>query len=174
MRQKSRFSLRPATLVAVLILLAIGALGGCLEEQDFGAAPTGCSALGITSGTITEWQESGSIFYFDDYTCINTGIEASWSLNTETRGWFYGYNISTEVAHVTGITDIFEIIDASFHSYSDWSIGPVDIGDFVLFHNVNSGYYAAFRIDNINGCGASYCLDVTWYLQENGTSNFTQ
>ena len=43
MRAKSRIFLRPAILVFALMLLAIGTLLGCLEEQDFGLAPTGSS-----------------------------------------------------------------------------------------------------------------------------------
>ena len=130
----------------------------------------------VVIGTIEGWPESGYIFLFDDYVSIVSEIQAWWSINqlSPDRGWFYGYNSSTEVSHVTGITDICEITDASIYSYSNWSVGPVDEGDFVLFHNVDTDYYAAFRVDDIYGSGAldSY-LDTTWYLQEDGSPDFS-
>lgn len=129
----------------------------------------------VVTGTIVGWPESGFVFQFDDYVSVVSDIQAWWSINTinPDRGWFYGYNSSTEVAHVTGITDICEITDASIYTYDSWSVGPVDEGDFVLFHNINTDYYAAFRVDDIYGTGVwdSY-LDATWYFQEDGSPNF--
>jgi len=121
------------------------------------------------------WPESGYVFLFDDYVTVVSNIEAWWSINrlNPDRGWFYGYNLSTQVAHVTGVADICEIADASIYSYSDWSVGPVDEGDFVLFRNLNTGFYAALRVDDIYGPSPlSATLDATWYLQENGSASF--
>ena len=129
----------------------------------------------VFSGTIVGWPESGFLFQFDDYVNVVSYIQAWWSINglNPDRGWFYGHNSSTEVAFIVGITDVCEITDASIYTYDSYSVGPVYEGDFVLFHNIYTDYYAAFRVDDIYGTQASNSyLDVTWYFQQNGTPNF--
>ena len=126
---------------------------------------------GMLTGFIDEWMESTFEFRFYDYTSVASGITAWWSKNTSTHGWFYGVNSSTEVAHVTGITEISEITDASTYSYSDWSVGPVGIGDIVLFHNTDTDYYAALRVNLIFSNGN--LLNTSWYFQADGTADFS-
>jgi hypothetical protein len=125
----------------------------------------------VVSGTITGWPESGYIFYFDNYVDVDSNITAWWSgYNAATpKGYFYGENDSTDVARATGITTVNEIKDASMYSYVNWSVSDVAIGEFVLFHNRSTGYYAAFRVDNIY----NNKLDITWYLQKNKRPNFS-
>ena len=128
------------------------------------------------TGSISGWPESGAIFLFDQQVSVFSGIEAWWSINTlnPDRGWFYGYNASTFVAHVTGITAVDEITDASTYNYTDWSVGPVDEGDIVLFHSTTTGYYAAFRVDDIYGDAAlNTFANITWYFQSDGTADFS-
>lgn len=131
--------------------------------------------IDLSSGTILGWPETGFVFHFDDHVGVVSDIQGWWSINSlnPDRGWFYGYNVTTEVAHVTGVADICDITDASIYSYAAWSVGPVYESDFVLFHNLITDYYAAFRIDDIYGPSAleSY-LDATWYLQEGGGVDF--
>jgi len=117
-------------------------------------------------------------FYFDDRTDMTTNIHTQWSLNqfNPDRGYFYAYNFdsSSEVAHSTQITNVCEISDASAYTYEAWSVGPVDEGDFILFHNKVTGFYGAFRVDNIYGSWQAPLLDLTWYLQEDGSSSFNK
>gem|GEM_PF-1301444 len=132
----------------------------------------------IVSGAIIGWLESDYVFCFDAHTSVSSNIEAWWSINRcspPVRGWFYGYSKPTVVAHAPGITHISEISDASAFSYDDWYAGPVSVGEFVLFHNTTTGYYAAFRVDSIYGiepCAHNSYLDVTWYLQTDGSPSF--
>ena len=97
---------------------------------------------GVKTGTITGWLEFGDEFFYDDFVDVDSDIVAMWSIHNplDKSGWFYGYNDTTDVAHVQGITDICEVTDASIYSYEDWSVGPVGVGDFVLFHNTVTGY----------------------------------
>ena len=126
----------------------------------------------VASGTILDWPESGFIFNFDDFVGITSDIQAWWSINAIPRGWFYGYNPTTEVAHVTGITDICEINDATQYVYDPWVVGPVDVGDYTVFRNTVTGFYAAFRVDAIYASQPFASADVSWYLQENGGADF--
>jgi len=130
----------------------------------------------VASGTITEWKESTNQVYLDDYVSVESQIVAWWSISSvdDKTGYFYGYNYTTDVARVGGITDICEVSDASIFDYNSWSSGIVTAGDFVLFHNTSTDYYAAFRVDDIYGPAILHedMTDVTWYLQENGSANF--
>ena len=141
---------------------------------DLVIVPLELTVPGVASGTIIAWPEPGQIFRFDDVLGVNTEIEAWWStaLAATPSGWFYGWNASTEVALAPGITAICQVADASIYTYDPWSVGPVFAGDFVLFHNTSTGYYAAFRVDNIYGPYPNYLVDITWYLQVDGSGNF--
>ncbi|MCK6562982.1 choice-of-anchor D domain-containing protein, partial [bacterium] len=123
------------------------------------------------TGFINDWWEGGPALAFDYLVPVQSGILGWWSRNTATHAWFYGYNESTEVAHVTGISDISEIADASIYPYDDWAVGPVGAGEFVLFHNTATGYYAALRIDRFLDAGAR--IDLTWYFQSDGSPDFS-
>lgn len=137
------------------------------------SAPKSQTTPSVATGIIEGWRADTS-FYFDNHTDITTNIETQWSLNqfSPDRGYFYGYNSSTEVAHLPEITDICEISDASAYTYDAWSVGPVDEGDFILLHNITTDFYGAFRVDNIYGSWQTPLLDLTWYLQEDGSSSF--
>jgi hypothetical protein len=142
------------------------------EETDTGNLVTlPATAKDLSTGIITNWPESGYIFYFDDHTIVASNIEAWWSLIAydPDRGYFYGYNTPTEVAHVTGLKEIWQITDATIYSYDSWYVGPVNEGDFVIFRNLTTGYYAAFKVMAIN---SDDTVSLYWYLQEDGSANF--
>jgi hypothetical protein len=149
---------------------AQGSGDGQLNEHSFLSAAEISSS--VVSGTITGWPESGYTFYFDNYVDVESNVAAWWSgYNASTpKGYFYGGNDSTYVARATGITDVTEIKDASMYSYVNGYVRDVGIGDFVLFHNRSTGYYAAFRVDNIY----NNKLDTSWYLQKNKSPNFSK
>lgn len=130
---------------------------------------------GVVSGTIIGWPETSYLFYFDDFVSVDSDIVAWWSImNVDLeKGYFYVGNDSTEVARVLGITDICEVTDATTYDYVDFATGVVEEGGLVIFHNTTTGYYAAFRVDDIYGpSNPDALVDVTWYLQENGSANF--
>jgi hypothetical protein len=137
----------------------------------------------IISGTISNWQESGPTQTIGDGT---NHVSLEWSINTYDRGWFYGsdYSGDTDVAYATGITDISQISDASIFSFTSTYTGPhcdadcyaSDIGDFLIWRNINTGYYGVLRIDDIvvtNMMTPIADLNGTWWFQTDGTANFS-
>ena len=109
----------------------------------------------IISGTFTDWEEQ------DGRMTIGDGanhVTMFWSINTFAgSGWFYGSNSTgdTDVAFATGITLIGQISDASLFDFTadsvaaeDAELDPDGVGDFVLWRNVDTGYFAALRIDD--------------------------
>ncbi len=134
----------------------------------------------VVSGTIIGWSLDWGFdpFRFDDYVGVASNIEARWSLATlipPALAFFYPWNCcpGTHAAHVTGVTDIYEITDASMYTYSDWAVGAAKQGEFILFYNEITGYYGAFRVDDVYDDGTGNAVvDVTWYLQEDGSPNF--
>ncbi len=125
----------------------------------------------VKTGFIDDWFESGHTFAFDNYVSNTTDIVAWWSLASSNSGWFYGYNASTKVAIARGVTDITQVTDASVYAYEDWSVGPVRPGEFVLFYNTQTRYYAAFKVDRIYQTGA--LISITWYFQADGSADFS-
>ncbi|MCH8010394.1 MAG: VCBS repeat-containing protein [Candidatus Marinimicrobia bacterium] len=135
----------------------------------------------LLMGTVTGWQESSSDFAFDDSVNVNSDMVAWWSVGSASAGtgYFYGgyvagptTNDSIYVAYAPGVTDITQVTDASVYTYYDHATPIVGEGEFVLYHNTLTGYYAAFRVDDIYPSGATANLDATWYFQPNGTANF--
>ncbi|OQK16528.1 hypothetical protein AU255_01075 [Methyloprofundus sedimenti] len=128
----------------------------------------------VDSGTIEKWPQNLDNFRFDDNVSVTSNIEVSWSVGTFGQSaYFYPESNSTEVAHVTGISEVCEIEDASVYQYSGENSGDVIEGDFVVFRNLDTGYYAAFRVDDVSGSDYdSSRLFVTWYLQEDKSPNF--
>jgi len=129
------------------------------------------------------FEKKDQVFEFDNYVGVETHLEAWWSIghvgdpgnpNDPSTGGFYGYNDTTEIA-LTDATNISDISDASTYTYSSWNVSPVYEGDIVLFHNIETGYYGAFLIVDIYGSwtGIDAKVDVIWYLQDNGTGDFS-
>jgi hypothetical protein len=143
-------------------------------QKDFDSDGVGDSCTFLTGNHIN-WDETCSIFRFDDYVPIVSNLEAYWSYKrfNPDRGWFYTNNSVGELAHISGINDISDIVDPSSYNFSDYVVGPVDEGDFVLYRNVQSGCCAVIRVDDLYPSDGIPCpsgftpyaeADVTWYF----------
>lgn len=116
----------------------------------------------------------------------------SWSLGVAPTGFFYGssfhgdFPYESDVAFATGVTNIFQIADASIFSFTDGSIGPNGVGDFIVARNISTGHYGVIRIDNIQDTSWSIPdpsggeiiyyegnLNGTWWFQTDGTGDFS-
>lgn len=141
--------------------------------------PAMCGATVVT-GEIGGLLESGDIFTLDEFVDPSTGIRTYWSIGSldPDFGYLYSNDAATTLALVTGVDAVNEIGDASIYDYRPWNTGIVREGDFVLFHNNTTGYYAALHVKDIWGSlgemGGAYStyLDGTWYLQDDRTANF--
>ena len=142
------------------------------------AFPLSAPAAVIT-GNITGWVESGPLQVIGDG---SNSVTLWWSINTTDRGFFYGSGFTgdSDVAVATGVGDIAEIVDASVFAYTSGAVGPVcdadcatnGVGQFLVYNNLNSGYFGALRIDNIIGSGLDATVDLTWWFQTDGSGNF--
>jgi hypothetical protein len=144
------------------------------DTDPDGDAPT--VSLGLTMGVIEAWHESADVFHLDGLVGESTGIEAWWSSHDDEAGtgFFYGYDLDTAVARAPGVTHISQITDASSLDFDDWVQGPVPEGEFVVFHNQDTGYYAAMRIDDIRPHGPDDAvMDAMWYFQPDGSDDFS-
>ena len=142
-------------------------------------APLSAQADVIT-GTITGWPESGPLEIIGDGT---NSVSVFWSINTNDRGFFYGSGFTgdSDVAVAFGVNDIFDIVDASTLIYTSGFVGPVcdadcaanGVGDFLVWNNINTGFYGVLRIDDIIGSGLDATLNATWWFQDDGTGDFS-
>jgi hypothetical protein len=157
---------RRVAIAALVLVLTAGAYG-------FGD---------VISGTISNWPESGPTMSIGDG---NNHVTLWWSINTFDRGWFYGSGFTgdSDVAFVPSITDVTQISDASIYTYTAGSVGPASdadvdpdgVGDFLIWRNINSGYYGVLRVDDIHDVDLNQPygeLDGTWWFQTDGTGNF--
>ena len=137
----------------------------------------------VITGEITDWLHSDVYQVIGDDT---NHVTMWWSINTYNRGWFYGrdWTGDSDVAYATDIVSIGQISDASQYDFDSHSIGPFcdaecdpdGVGDFIIWRNVDTGYYGVLRIDDIidgnNWDAAS--LNGTWWFQTDGTGNFSE
>ncbi|MEN8239625.1 MAG: PKD domain-containing protein, partial [Actinomycetota bacterium] len=160
--------------IIVVALLTLTALGLPLGAGSHATA----SSSTVVSGTITGWEESTNQFHFDDYLSVDTDLVGWWSQGGSDRAWMYGYTADTHVAYgpISTDTEICEIRDASTYAYEPWSEGlfydpehPTYNSRYVMFHNTTTGFYGAFRIDDIYD---TEFIDLTWYAQTDGTADF--
>ncbi len=140
--------------------------------------PDGGASVGIESGKVFDWLEFGAHFKFDDHVSVVTDIEVLWSQSflTPPRAYFYAAEFPVaEVALAPGVQHVSEVSDASALIYEIiWGAGPVDVGEFVFFRNPTTGFYGAMRFDWAYDSGGPQALaDVTWYLQQDGTADFS-
>jgi hypothetical protein len=135
----------------------------------------------IIGGTITDWKESGPVQTIGDN--VNN-VSLWWSINTFDRGWFYGSSFQpadSDVAFAEGVTDVSQISDASIFTFTDGSVGPFcdaecdpdQVGDFLVWKNINTGHFGVLRIDDIQGNSQEATLSGTWWFQTDGTGDFT-
>jgi hypothetical protein len=137
----------------------------------------------ITTGTISNWPESGPKYVIGDGT---NHVTLFWSIVYDDHGWFYGSGQLTDsdVAFASGITKASQITDASIFTFTNSSIGPHPdadadpdgTGDFIIWQNISTGHYGVLRIDDIHipagGGWSDAKLDGTWWFQGDGTGNF--
>ncbi|MEI6398688.1 MAG: hypothetical protein WCO71_07955 [Pseudomonadota bacterium] len=141
----------------------------------------------VVSGKIENWCESGAVFDFDAATSRAglTEMKAFWSSADESSGtgYFYGGTLSgsqnIEVAVASNISDITQITDASTYTFTQYSVGPLGVGTIVVYHNSVTGYYGAIKVDAIQSTTSTcpYHQDVlngTWFIQNDGTANFSR
>ncbi|MHC4659503.1 MAG: PEP-CTERM sorting domain-containing protein [Planctomycetota bacterium] len=162
---------RKKTLLIMLVFALLLAGGTSLQAE-------------VIEGTISDWHESPP-------TPLTIGdgtnhVSLYWSIMNVDRGWFYGSGNTSDsdVAFATGVTDIFQIVDASIFSFTDGAIGPHydadadpdGVGDFIAWRNIHTGHYGVLRIDDIYVPGGGDLLDArlngTWWFQTDGTGNF--
>lgn len=130
----------------------------------------------VESGKLLDWPDSGSDFVFDDHSSATSGIEAWWALVSiaTQSGKFYPIGATNEAAHVQDVGAIWQIVDASAYGYSTSPVGPVSEGEFVVFRNTATNMYGAFRVDDIHGpSDFEAYVDITWYLQTDGSADFS-
>lgn len=129
----------------------------------------------IATGTITNWMESANQYKIGDGTHTVT-LQWSFAGNpTYMVGWFYGseYASDSDVAYAN-VTDILQITDANTLSFSNIAVGPYGAGSFVVWKNINTGYFGALRIDSITYDSASVYhghLNATWWFAD-ASGNF--
>ncbi|MDA8020799.1 MAG: hypothetical protein MPN21_25465 [Thermoanaerobaculia bacterium] len=147
-----------------------------MQPQTSTAPRTG----GVVAGRVFDWRESGPLLDLDTLVSGGTGIRAWWSIftviNPPPIGWFYAFDFpDTEIAFAPNTTDVSSVTDASTFAYeNDWSAGPATLGEFFFLRNINTGFYAAIRVDSIHGqTNPEAKVDVTWYLQTDGNPDFS-
>ncbi len=146
------------------------------------ALPLSANADVIT-GNIVDWPESGPNITIGDG--IND-VTLFWSIATLDFGFFYGSGFTgdSDVAIATGVTDISQITDASIFDFTADSVGPVGdadvdpmgIGTFLVWNNINTGYYGVLRVDDIYSTTGSFFdtfLNGTWWFQTDGSGDFS-
>lgn len=133
----------------------------------------------VQAGRIFAWPEAGPAFDFDGAVAVTSGIRTRWSianLGSAPRGWAYAVDFpTTEISHQPNVAEVSMVTDASTLEYEeDDFAGPGFEGDYFFLRNLETGFYAAIRFDSIYGPSLFEAeADVTWYLQENGTADFS-
>ena len=123
----------------------------------------------ITSGIINNWRESGPVLQIGDGI---HHVSIFWSINQNHRGWFYGsaFTQDSDVAFAAGVSSVTNITHAESLSYVSGSTGSPrcdaacaanGVGDFMVWHNIQTNYYGVLRIDSIS----------TGTTSSNGTSH---
>jgi hypothetical protein len=118
-----------------------------------------------------------------------SSINAFWSIASTKgagSGFFYaepprdGVLGATSQVALARSARVQDIRDASALDYSEASIGPVPPGGIVVVHNPATRRYLALVVDTIEpvdprtaGAGPYAYADVTWYLAEAGSADFS-
>jgi hypothetical protein len=136
----------------------------------------------LSMGRIEGWLESYEYLSLEqDVPVLSktsipvSGLVTFWSIASvdSQRGYFYGDNYETLVAHATDVGHVSAITDASAYVYEDWSVGPMGLGEIAIVAHPSTARYLAFRFDDIyppddpNSPYEAYA-DVTWYLSIGG------
>jgi hypothetical protein len=143
---------------------------------------------GGRSGEVTGWLESGPTLIFDDRFLprfaggaalpMRQNDLALWwsiaSLEVDAEGgelYFYALSSDTVLAEAHGETD------ASRLMYVDDAVGPIPVGEVVVWHHLPSNRYLALRVEALYGTDSTRhaqcaATDASWIFAEPGTSKF--
>ncbi len=136
----------------------------------------------IIQGTLTSVEESTSFSFGED----SGEITGSYAFIDSESVYFQGSGLAgggSDVVHVSKITDISQIIDVSLYDYEEGSVGPVEEGEFVVYHDELTDSYGAIQVNEINmssqsisnvkSIGVPEGIDITWYFIANKRSDFS-
>ena len=147
------------------------------------AVVIGVAALGagplhanLITGTISNWSAASGLIRIGDGT---NHVSMDWSWRSPDQAWFYGSSFTgdSDVAILSGVTDVRQITDASTLPFSSGSV-LADTGQFVAWKNVALGsesVYGVLRLDELASSSLSptdQFLSGTWWFQTDGTGNF--
>jgi hypothetical protein len=143
---------------------------------------------GGRSGQVTGWLESAPTLMFDDRylprfagglsrPMSQSDLALWWSIASldadEEGGEFYFYALSSDtvLAAAHGETD------ASRLMYSDEVVGPIPVGEVVVWHHLSSDRYVALRVEALYGTDSTRqaecaAIDASWIFAVPGTSKF--
>jgi hypothetical protein len=182
------------SLVVVAGSLSCGDAGGGGASE--GPAARTASTIPVRSGRFERWPEATSrlvVSVDGDRTSValgdarSKGVAAFWSIAStrgEGSGFFYSDAIrggaETRVAHAAAVRRVKDIRDATALDWSRPVVGPVEVGGVVVIHHVPSDRYLAIALEAIvptdprtAGAGPYAYADVTWYLTEPGSADFS-
>jgi hypothetical protein len=170
------------------------ALVACSADHDTPDEELAASSTGkpLRVGRVERWPEAkaylvlhvdGDAVSADLGPVPGAGITAFWSIATTAgkgSAFFYAPSPDMRVAVASGITRVKDITDAAALDDALPTVGPVDAGGVVVFHHVPSGRRLAITLDSIipldprnAGAGPDALADVTWYLTEPGSADFS-
>jgi len=135
----------------------------------------------------TDWPVNGNIAFGNG----TNGVIFGWNSSGGHEAQFVGSSdlesSDSNVAFATGVTNIFQIADASIFSFNAGYIGPYfdatldpdGVGDFIVARNISTGHYGVLRINDIQFDDAGVdnfdviSLNGTWWFQTDGTGDFS-
>jgi hypothetical protein len=179
--------------VCAIVLCSCGSRSRSDDTNDVGEASRGGT---VETGTVRRWPEAIAHLSMDvdahpPAVAVGppapSGLVAFWSIAStsgEGSGFFYSDTFravtETRVAHVTSTRRVADIRDAGAFDYSHAVVGPIPRGEIVLVHHVPSARYLAIVLDRVEptdprdaGTGPYAYADVTWYLTEPGSADFS-
>lgn len=173
-------------------------LYGCGDRASDAPASTLAStaARPVLTGRVERWPEAtahllvsidGARASADVVASPGLGLVAFWSIASTSgagSGFFYSDahlgRSETRVAYAAGVARVQDIRDASRFDGSQPSVGPVAPPGIVLVHHLPSDRWLALVVDAIvaldprdAGAGPYAYADVTWYLTEPGSADFS-
>lgn len=151
---------------------------------------------GGASGEVRGWLESAPNVIFDKNDLpsfgasfdlgSNQNLTMWWSiaaLDVEPSLWLYATNPSTEIAHVP-VRNVAEIGDARALTFVGMSpdldsVGPVALGELVVFHHGPTDRFIALQAFDMYGTEDSdrrelcAAIDARWFVAPHGTGDFS-
>jgi hypothetical protein len=129
----------------------------------------------VISVQVNNWKESSKGISVDDVVHTNSGIQFSWSIRTGNTGYVYADNYGDVVntlmtiANVSSVCDLSNAADLRFNRVTSEFSG----NEIFVFKNHNSREFVVFQPSKISGTGANAMLSGTWYVETEGTGDFS-